>query len=130
MTQDATDGTRYDRRTFLEHSPVAEVRLDECYVIPFVQQTGNQLLTHAYVMHVGGRCDVVSPAAPAAVMVIDGLLWRVTHWQPVPPATGVYNEKYCLKDVEGVVNPQFLTERRKYFSQQSPLVFAQIFSKQ
>ncbi len=45
----------------------------------------------------------VSPGAPAAVMVMDGLVWRIAHRETAPPAAGIDNEEDSLRDTGRVM---------------------------
>ena len=45
----------------------------------------------------------MAPRAPATVKVIYGLVWRISHRQPAPLASGIHYEEDGLKDIERVM---------------------------
>ncbi len=45
----------------------------------------------------------VSPGTPAAVMVIDCLVWRISQRKLAPLAACIDYEENCLKDIERVM---------------------------
>ena len=53
----------------------------------------------------------IAPRTPAAVMVIDGLVRRVSHRQPAPLASGIDDEEDGLEDIERVMPSQGRTHR-------------------